>query len=76
MEFSDTYIQRNSSKLKVFLFFYFPLTSCKKGNGWSFMAHIYKEIVQKENWFFFVTLMLLVVRNGVDGVFGHIYPKK
>ena len=53
MEFLDTYIQRNSSKLKLFVFFYFPLTSCKKGDGWSFMAHMYKEIVQNENWFFF-----------------------
>ena len=46
MEFSGTYIQRNSSKIKLVVFCYFPVKSCKKSSGWSFHTHIYKEIVQ------------------------------
>ena len=40
MELSDICIQRNSSKLKLVLFFYFHVTSYKKGDEWSFWRHI------------------------------------
>ena len=46
MVFRDTYVQRISSKLKLVVLFYFSVTSKKKGSGWNFIAHIYKEIVQ------------------------------
>ena len=46
MEFMGTFIQRNSSKLHLVLFCYFPVSSCNTGNGWSFGARIYKELLQ------------------------------
>ena len=75
MEFLGTYIQRNNSKLKLVLFFYFPVTSCKKGGGSNFGTHIYKDLVQTENRFFFVTSLLLVVEKGVHGVSWQIHKK-
>ena len=76
LEFSDTHIQRSRSKLKLVLLCNFPMTCCKKGGGYSFRAHIYKDIIQTWNWFLFVTFLWLVVRKGVDGVLRCIYTKK
>ena len=46
MEISGIYIQRISSKLKLVLFSYFPVTSCEKGGAGCFQKYIYKEIVE------------------------------
>ena len=76
MEFSGTDIRRITSKLKLVVFCYFPVSRCKNGNGCSFDTHMYKEIVQNSNWFFFFTCLRLFVKKRVDGVSGHIYTKK
>ena len=37
---------KNNKYLQNVIFCYFPVTSCKKGGGWSFRTHIYKELDQ------------------------------